>query len=99
MAGFPHIRVRDTTAVSVSPRKFVAVKDKVNSTPISSADASSVATSDPWNGARAFFTDATADSLLDAAVSETFHATQSVLNTAPEDVRPSRVNSPQNPTS
>lgn len=93
-----HIRVTATVVTSAAPRKFETMRVKENSTPISRAVALSVASSDPWKGTRACCTAAKAEPPAIAAV-ETFHTADRVLELDPEDALPSRLNSPQSPTS
>lgn len=85
-------------ASSPAPRKFPTESVKVNPTPISSAVALSVASSDPWNGASALSKASTAAASAVSVVGETLQVAASVLDAAPEDARPSSVNSPQSPT-
>ena len=91
-----HIRFTVTVVWSWAPRKFETVKVKENSDPISRAVVLSVASRSPWKGESACSTAAKA--APPAAVS-TFHTADRVLELDPEDALPSRVNSPQSPTS
>lgn len=92
------MRVTATEIVSPPPKKFLAERVKVNSTPISSALELTVARRNPWKGASALSTAATAAPGA-AEVFETCQEADSCLDAAPDDARPSRLKFPHSPIS